>query len=77
MDLTQMSERDLLISLLSKVENIETRMSAFNESIGEHYREINRMKVDIAKLQTEIKIYSAIAAAVGSIIATVATNIFK
>lgn len=75
MELGQMSERDLLISLNSKIEHIQIRMETFNESIVEHYRDINKLKIEIAKLQTQIKIYSAIAAAVGSLISAIATNL--
>jgi hypothetical protein len=75
MDLHQMSERDLLVTLIAKMDTFESRFKNLDENVSEFYRDVNKLKIDVARLQTEIKIYVAIAATLGSALGAIATNL--
>jgi hypothetical protein len=75
MDLHQMLERDLLVTLIAKMDSFEGRFKNLDENVLEFYRDVNKLKIDVARLQTEIKIYAAIAATLGSALGAIATNL--
>ncbi len=69
-DLTRLSERELLILLAERTNRIEAWIAASD-------RDLLQMKMELAKLKTQSRIYAAIAGLVGGGAITIIVNYFQ